>query len=310
MPTGLVIVQPKAAVEERPGIDRPATSRIVVLSGRHYRPANGANSPWPPHQDRRYYAEVLGQERTYDVLAIDDMDVVRSGLITMQHAYPNAIRSMRVLGHPDDVDYASSPPDVVVLDFWLEKNKKPATPHITRLRDWSGAVILYTSEDRTGILRGAVEAGIDGLCLKSDGMEQLAAGIRRVASGSKAVSGPLARAIMAESEMEAILTSRQYDVLSALALGLKYNEIAEHLFISIKTVNRHVEDIFTVYKELVGADDMNRNRLLREAIRRGDVVDPWREDGEFPRLIPPRNLVDFSIGTRRSRHEGEANRPT
>lgn len=91
---------------------------------------------------------------------------------------------------------------------------------------------------------------------------------------------------MAESEMEAILTSRQYDVLSALALGLKYNEIAEHLFISIKTVNRHVEDIFTVYKELVGADDMNRNRLLREAIRRGDVVDPWREDGEFPPSDP------------------------
>lgn len=217
----------------------------------------------------------------FDVVAIDDQDVVRGGLATLPQVAPDVVRTIRVVEHPDRLDLSGPAPDVVVLDFWLERDSEACTPYIAGLKEWGAAVLLFTNEERPGALRDAVSAGIDGLCLKGDGMAALVRAIARAGAGQVAMSGPLARTIAEQARLKSRLTPRQAEVLMGLSLGLTDQEIAERLSIAPKTVGRHIGDIFDIYREVTQCTRMNRTRIVHEAIRRGDLPDPWRSVGGF-----------------------------
>lgn len=214
----------------------------------------------------------------FDVLAIDDDEVTRQGLLTLQLSHPSVIRSMSVAEHPSAVDLSRPPADVVILDHWLSRGREPATPYIEQLVSWGAAVILFTSEEKPGALSAAVAAGARGLCLKGDGLEALVHGIWTAGQGGIAISGPLARAIMEGGHEKDFLTPRERQVLTGLALGMSYAETADRLHLSSKTVEKYVASIFDKYRELTQAPQMNGLRAIREAQLRGDIPEAWRLD--------------------------------
>ena len=113
--------------------------------------------------------------------------------------------------------------------------------------------MLTASSDRAEVAR-AVEAGAAGVLHKSAGMDELMDAVRRLMAGETLL--PLEEVVellrfagsRREEEYEANqaiaqLTSREKEVLQALAEGLDSREIAERLHINVKTETNHMTSI-------------------------------------------------------------------
>ena len=210
----------------------------------------------------------------YDIAVIDNLDVVRMGVTTLQITHPAIVRTVTTYAHADDVDLGAAAPDVVVLDYWLGRDDEASLDYIGALKAWSGRVVLYTSEEAPARLREAMQRGIDGLCLKNDGAAALADAIAAVGRGRFVCSGPLARAVVSDEALSAKLTPAEIRVLRALALGLSTADIALRLSVAETTVGTQVESIRRKYSDATG-QKVNRVRLLREGMKDG-YFDPPR----------------------------------
>jgi DNA-binding NarL/FixJ family response regulator len=158
-------------------------------------------------------------------------------------AYPNAEVALKEL--PWDL------PDVVLMDLNLPRadgvectaKVKAAWPNVKVL-------VLTVYEDASRIFE-ALKAGADGYLLKKTEPEELLKSLREVMRGGAPMSSEVAARVVsyfhergkAQSQTDA-LSRRELEVLSNLAKGLLYKEIADALGISYDTVNFHVKNIY------------------------------------------------------------------
>jgi two-component system response regulator DesR len=90
-------------------------------------------------------------------------------------------------------------------------------------------------------LRRAMNAHILGFVLTDVQPQALADAVRRVARGERVVDSELAFATLAAAQNP--LTSRELEVLEAAAQGASPHEIAEQLYLSVRTVRNHLSRI-------------------------------------------------------------------
>jgi DNA-binding NarL/FixJ family response regulator len=150
-------------------------------------------------------------------------------------------------------------PDVALIDLGLPdmdgtelvRQVRQSCPHADVL------VVTMFVDDRH-VLR-SIEAGASGYLLKDSSDQRLLDGIREVRAGGAPISPSIARKVLqqlsvAQAELRVVkpgvaaepspLTSREHDILSLIAKGLSFNEVAEQLDISVFTVVTHVKKIY------------------------------------------------------------------
>ena len=95
-----------------------------------------------------------------------------------------------------------------------------------------------------------VSLGVKGFLLKSSDIEEVAAAIRTVARGGSYFSQELLRdlvgslkTVRADSDSEELLSEREREILLSICRGMSNQEIAEELFISKRTVDKHRANI-------------------------------------------------------------------
>jgi DNA-binding NarL/FixJ family response regulator len=124
----------------------------------------------------------------------------------------------------------------------------------TELCSPSKVMAFGLSEDDEETVVLCVEAGVGGYHLRSESMDQLLAFVRKVCSGEPACSLLLSSILlrrMSESASRravvnnSLLTAREAEVLTLLAMGLSNQEIAGRLFIAVHTVKNHVHNLLT-----------------------------------------------------------------
>jgi DNA-binding NarL/FixJ family response regulator len=106
-------------------------------------------------------------------------------------------------------------------------------------------IMLLCETLTPAIVRCAIDAGIDGVVLKSDSIEDLIAALGHILDG-RAVMPAGWQAVPAESERDPLgsLSTREREVLELVAAGLRNREIAERLMISSNTVKFHLRAIY------------------------------------------------------------------
>ncbi|MBB3039676.1 response regulator [Hoyosella altamirensis] len=211
-------------------------------------------------------------DRTYRVFLVDDHAVFRSGV----RAELATEADIDIVGEAGAVTEAVSGirqtrPDVVLLDVHM-----PQGGGVSVLREVDeGPVFLALSvSDAAEDVIAVIRAGARGYVTKTISGAELADAVRRVAGGDAVFSPRLAGFVLdsftgkspvpeppLDPELDS-LTPRELEVLRLLARGYTYREIAEELFISIKTVETHASNV------LRKTQQSNRNALTRWAHRR------------------------------------------
>ena len=96
----------------------------------------------------------------------------------------------------------------------------------------------------------ALQSGANSYILKKSKPEVLLSAIQEVHEGGSPMSSDIARKIVmklqqtpATTKVEYHITNREEEILEQLSKGLTYTEIADKLFISIKTLKKHIYNI-------------------------------------------------------------------
>jgi two-component system response regulator NreC len=139
----------------------------------------------------------------------------------------------------------SHKPDVVLLDVVMPgRSGIDAIPDLLNESPQTSVLVLSMQDD-PAYVREAFAAGAKGYVLKEAADSEVVGAIREVAEGRQYVHPALgARLVAAEAEQrtraeEDPLSDREREVLRLLALGHTNQEIAQTLFLSVRTVETH-----------------------------------------------------------------------
>lgn len=184
------------------------------------------------------------------VLIVDDHEMVRLGL----SSYLNIQEDIDVVAEADDgnigVEKVSEyKPDVVLMDLVMnEMNGIEASKEILTIDPDMKILILTSFLDDEKVFP-ALAAGAKGYILKTSQADEIADAIRKIASGQDVLSDSVRQKIYEKNnrapELHDELTAREMEVLRELSKGLSNQEIADDLFISLKTVKTHVSNILS-----------------------------------------------------------------
>lgn len=205
------------------------------------------------------------------ILIVDNQSVIRAGL----HHLLETITDIQIVGEAADGVQAVSEtlelgPQVVLLDAQLPNGESLEALRQIKQLNLNTRVLLLTTLDREEALYETLRAGADGYIFKESVVEDLALAIRVVARGEVHIQPQIAGKLLSRigkppSSSEA-LTARELEVLQLLARGLRNKEIAARLYVSERTVNFHLANI---YQKL---NVSGRTEALSKAINQGLVV--------------------------------------
>ncbi len=208
---------------------------------------------------------VSGQElRMIRIGIIDDHPVFRFGLKRALEREADFEITWE-LGSANNIDAAMrrTPVDVILMDLYMGSGKDGIAATRDVMERWPGVkvVVVSASVDERSVL-ASTRAGADGFLPKSMPVPEMVKAIRRFAIGdarerhaanttverrgsSKAKSTPGSTRLVGRIGG---LSPRQRQVLDEVRHGRTNREIAEHLGISIATVNKHVHEVLRVLK--------------------------------------------------------------
>src|SRR5215213_6251564 len=178
------------------------------------------------------------------IVIADDHRVVRSGLRMLL----DREEDFDVVAEAGDVADArryvrAHRPDVLILD--LNMPGDPSLPAIPVFREDSPGtrVVVLTMQEDPAFAREALQAGASGYVLKEAADEELVQAVRAAAAGETFLNPRLGAKIAAAppepSGPPDDLTDREVEILRLIALGHTNSEIAEQLYLSVRTVESH-----------------------------------------------------------------------
>jgi two-component system invasion response regulator UvrY len=210
------------------------------------------------------------------VLVIDDHPIVLDGC---RHLLQNAGFDDVLVANSITAGYRlfrRHKPDVVILDLALGDKSLAGLELIRRLRlgPQAAAILVFSMYGDPAIVSYALQMGATGYLVKDHTAGQLVAAVTAVAAGQSFLDHEIAVkvALMGRKTGQnsfANLTSRELQMLSLLAKGRSYREIADSLGVSYKTVANTSAHL----KGMLGA------RTLSELIR-WSVVKQLVEDSQ------------------------------
>ncbi|MCM3619063.1 response regulator transcription factor [Sutcliffiella horikoshii] len=184
------------------------------------------------------------------VLFVDDHEMVRIGVT----AYLSAQPDIEVIAEADDGSTAvglalEHRPDIILMDLVMkEMDGIEATRRI--IEQWPEAkIIIVTSFLDDEKVYPALEAGATSYMLKTSKASEIANAVRSTYKGQSIlepeVAGKMMRKMRRKTEIlpHEELTNREMEVLLLMTQGKTNQEIADELFIALKTVKVHVSNI-------------------------------------------------------------------
>jgi two-component system response regulator NreC len=210
------------------------------------------------------------------VVIAEDYTILREGLRSLLSSHSE----IDVVGEAEDGRQAIQmveklKPDLILMDLSMPRmNGMDAIREIKKHCPATKVLVLTVHKAEEYIL-ATLQAGADGYALKDATHGELALAVRNVLAGKpylspgiseKVIEGYLnGRKTFKTTTSWGTLTQREREILKLIAEGYKNSEIADYLYISVKTVEKHLANLM---KKL---DLHNTSTLTAFAIEKGLV---------------------------------------
>lgn len=211
------------------------------------------------------------------VVIVEDHTILRETLKTALEAETE----MEIVGEAGDGIEAvrcaiEHQPDLVLLDLSMPKMDGISAIKDIKKQSPATKILVLTIHKEEEYILTAFDAGADGYLLKDAYFDELKWAIQKVMDGNRFISPDISDVVLEgflednktlkEKSSWDTLTQREREILKLIAEGYKNADIAELLYISVKTVEKHRSNLM---RKL---DLHNASELTAYAIKRGIVT--------------------------------------
>jgi DNA-binding NarL/FixJ family response regulator len=205
------------------------------------------------------------------ILIVDDHPMMRQGLAQLIENEPDLAACCQADSAGQALEQvAAGKPDLVLVDISLpDKNGLELIKDLQAMHPGL-PVLVFSMHEESVYVERVLRAGARGYIMKQEGGKQLLQAIRQVLGGQIYVSERMSakileifsgrRAVATDSPVE-LLTDREFEIFQLVGRAMGTREIAQHLHLSVKTVEVHRAHIKRKLKLKSGAD------MVRYAIR-------------------------------------------
>lgn len=209
---------------------------------------------------------------------VDDNRLLIKSLNNKLQPYSNIV--IKFIAHDgdelSDILEQNHNTDVILMDIEMPRMNGIEAAKLVKDNYPQIKIIMLTVLDDDESIFKAIQAGADGYLLKDVHAEMLHSGILEVLNGGAAMTPSIALKTLKllrnpfydENNKQAAgfrLTEREIAILEQLAKGLPNKIIADNLFISSHTVNKHIENIYTklqVHSRLEAVIKAKENNII------------------------------------------------
>ncbi|MBI5057938.1 MAG: response regulator transcription factor [Nitrospirae bacterium] len=189
----------------------------------------------------------------YKIFIVDDHPIVRQGLALLI----NQENDLTVCGEASDISQAlpaieDCHPDLIIIDISLGQSNGIRLIESLLNKNPETLTLVLSMHDEALYAERCLRIGAKGYIMKQEPPEKVILAIRRVLNGEIFVSDTLAakllhkfiakQPVLNSSPIES-LSNRELEVFELIGKGLKTRQIAEHLNLSVKTIETYMDHI-------------------------------------------------------------------
>ncbi|HEU5292926.1 MAG TPA: response regulator transcription factor [Cyclobacteriaceae bacterium] len=207
------------------------------------------------------------------ILIADDHKLIRDGIEAMLAGIDEIVIIDSVASGEEAINSVrQNKPDVILMDIMMGGMTGIEATRWIKESDSSVKIILVTMEISKEYVSAGIKSGVDGYLPKDIDKQTLVEAIRAVNSGGRFFTDAIMKLVFEDfytheklksndTKLPNELTKREYEILGLVASGKTNKELAEMLFISVKTVETHKTNIL----EKLGL--RNTTELIKYAIK-------------------------------------------
>ena len=178
------------------------------------------------------------------LMLVDDHPLVRDGLRARLEAVPG----FEVAGEASNADETHAQleavnPSIILMDVGMKGVNGIDLTAALLQRQPDLLVLMLSMYDNPEYVQRAMQAGARGYVLKDAPASEIIAAIEAIAGGGTFLSPAVSKRLFRNQAPRPLLSSRESEILSALARGISSKQIAREMNVSVRTVEAHRQNI-------------------------------------------------------------------